>query len=227
MAHTSIAQLKFSERIYPRHMIDKDHVRHLVQARINGATFPPIVADRATRTITDGVHRVEVVRVTDGENGQIDVEWREYDTEGEMFLDAVRLNARHGKSLSSRDRAVIFLKGASLHLDRQDIAGVVGVSLDRADKFIARRTAWTSDETPVTLPLDMRRLAGEVLTSKQVAAAESGGGMNPVWYVNRLITLIEADCLNLDDMRTVTRLRYLHALLGRLDLEIPSIAEAA
>ncbi|WP_226961845.1 MULTISPECIES: hypothetical protein [Streptomyces] len=89
--------------------------------------LPPILVNRATMRVIDGMHRVEAARL----RGDRHIEARFYEGHGEdEFVVAVRLNTRHGLALSQRDRSAAALRIMRSHPTWSDrrIASVAGIS---------------------------------------------------------------------------------------------------
>jgi hypothetical protein len=179
-----------------------------------GVEFPPIIVDRLTKTVVDGYHRCEAHRKVYGEDSSIEVEAREYGSEAEMFLDAIRLNARHGKPLTTADWATCAIKAKELSVEIERISGLMGVPVERVRYQEAQRVAYTPDEKPVVLTRPTRWLAGKVLSEKQLEGVRRAqGGLSALVYINQIIMLIETDCLDWDNRRIAIRLKRLHDLL--------------
>jgi len=120
-----------------------EHIRRLAETENEWA---PIVVDRRTMKIVDGMHRYRAARL----NGAKTIAARYYDgTEEDAFVLAVRLNARHGLPLPRADRtaAVERILTTHPHLSDTVLAGICGVS----DKTVAsiRRTVSDGGESEV------------------------------------------------------------------------------
>jgi ParB-like chromosome segregation protein Spo0J len=75
-----------------------EHIRVLAESQ---ADLPPIVVQRGTNRVIDGVHRVRAARL----RGQEAIRARWFDgDDASAFVLAVRLNVRHGLPLSLADR---------------------------------------------------------------------------------------------------------------------------
>ncbi|MFD8306856.1 hypothetical protein ACFV29_31615 [Streptomyces sp. NPDC059690] len=75
-----------------------EHIRVLAESQ---ADLPPIVVQRGTNRVVDGVHRVRAARL----RGQEAIQARWFDgDDASAFVLAVRLNVRHGLPLSLADR---------------------------------------------------------------------------------------------------------------------------
>jgi len=108
---------------------DGAHVRVLVEL---GATLPPIVVQRSTLRVVDGMHRLQAA-VLRGDN-TIDVHFFD-GTDDDAFVLAVELNGGHGLPLSAADRraAVERILASHPHWSDQAVAATTGVS----DKTVA------------------------------------------------------------------------------------------
>ncbi|MDL5206209.1 ParB N-terminal domain-containing protein [Streptomyces sp. ALI-76-A] len=103
---------------------NEEHVRQLAQSV---SPLPPIIVQRTTLRVIDGVHRVRAARL----NGQthIDVQFFDGDDK-EAFLLAVERNAHHGLPLTRADRNAAALRIIRSHPDWSDrmIAATTGLS---------------------------------------------------------------------------------------------------
>jgi transposase-like protein len=115
--------------------VDMAHAGYLAQ--LEGG-LPPVVVDRATMRVIDGMHRLAAARL----NGRRDIEVSFFDGDaGDAFLEAVRLNVSHGLPLSLADRRAAAARVICTHphLSDRSIARTTGL----AAKTVAslRRTA--------------------------------------------------------------------------------------
>lgn len=116
---------------------------------------PPIVVQRSSLRVVDGMHRLEAAR----SRGERLVPVVYFDgTDEEAFVAAVRLNAVHGMPLSARDRsaAVGRILAAHPHWSDRRIAAVCGV----APKTVAaqrRRSADDRNRLSIRIGQDGRR----------------------------------------------------------------------
>jgi len=96
-----ISDLVFDWSLYPRKEVDhKDVVRSYARALRAGCVFPTVKVGlfRGKKIIVDGVHRVGALKL----NGvdYADCSELPFDSEAELFAEAVRLNSEHGKAFS-------------------------------------------------------------------------------------------------------------------------------
>lgn len=98
------SEIVFDMSLYPRGEVDDERVAILRDVLDAGGTLPPIIIDDRRR-IVDGFHRAKAHRqANNGVDVAIPCEVREYANDAELLLDAIGLNAEHGKPLSTADR---------------------------------------------------------------------------------------------------------------------------
>jgi len=116
---------------YPRHHVDEQYVSQLAEALRAGASLPPVVADKASRRLVDGWHRVRAYRRVLGAAGVIDVELRTYPNEAALLFDAIAGNAGHGRKLDRIDQVRSVLLAESAGLAAEQIAAALRVTPER------------------------------------------------------------------------------------------------
>jgi ParB-like chromosome segregation protein Spo0J len=118
-----IDEVRISET--PR--LDGENVEHVqILAEFDG-TFPPIVVQRSTMRVIDGIHRLLAARMQNAET--IDVEFFDGDDQS-AFVLAVQLNMKHGLPLSRAERRAAAVRIIQSHPGWSDraIAETVGLS---------------------------------------------------------------------------------------------------
>lgn len=210
-----VAEVVLDFGLYPRQQIDSQHVTEMVAAEEAGIAFPPIVIDRKSKRCIDGFHRIRKQIRAHGEDAEIEVVEKTYRSDAAMFLDAVKYNASHGRNLSSFDRAHSILLAAKLSIDDKAIAGALSVTVDRVASLRASKSA-TVGKLTIPIKRTIAHKAGQKLTKSQVEANKKLGGMNQLFYVNQLITLIETDLVDLENEDLMTGLEKLQRLLEGL-----------
>lgn len=226
---TKAASLVLDYNLYPRQKVDDQHVRELVRAMEAEADFPPVVGWRSSRRVIDGFHRTLAYLHYFGEDAEIDVEWRDYESDAAAFKDAMRLNSAHGQNLSSFDRARCIILGEAFGLKAADIADALRVTPKNIEGLRERKIANIVRPSDINLPLaeadgievpvvqlngvaikrTAEHLAGTTLSTEQADAMPKLGGMRALYYVNQVITIVECGFVNPKEQRMVERLRVL------------------
>ncbi len=166
---------------------DKAHIAWLAETE---APLPPILVDRRSMRVIDGMHRLLAASVKGQET--IDVEFFDGNTE-DAFLRAVEANVTHGLPLSQADRRAAAARIIVSHPHFSDRA--IGESTGLAARTVASLRRRSTDEVPQlnarvgrdgrVRPLDRmagRRRVAELLTGhpraslRQVARA---AGVSP------------------------------------------------
>lgn len=217
---TALKTLLEDEALYPRHNVDDTHVSDLVRALASGAVLPPIIADEASLRVVDGFHRRRALLKFLGEDAIAPVEFRAYETEAKLFLEAVALNSVHGRRLDRHDQTRIVLKLREFGI--QD--NVISITLHVPEPIVERLSLRIfTDEHGDAMPAKrgMEHMHGQQLTAQQVAAVGSVRSAEVGRLCIELERLLEARVVNLADAKTVQRLRSLVAVI---DATLESIA---
>lgn len=212
MQKVKIAELVLDYAIYPRNNVDDQNVRYIMDAMNAGEVMPPVIVDRKTKRIVDGFHRTIAARRMNPE-GEIAAVFKEYRSEGELFLDAIRYNAKHGARLDSADRTRCLLMAERLSIAPEAVAGALNMPIDKLANLKITRVAKTSGGLAVPLKRTFQHMAGKRLSTRQIEANTRSSGMNQVFYANQLIDMIESGMLDRDDEKLMERLARLRELL--------------
>jgi ParB-like chromosome segregation protein Spo0J len=154
---------------------DKAHISRLAETE---TPLPPILVDRRTMRVIDGMHRLMAASLQGREC--IDVIFFE-GSEADVFLRAVQENIAHGLPLSQADRRAAAQRIIASHPHMSDRA--IGHSVGLAAKTVAAIRRSSSDEIPQSnarvgldgkvRPLDSglgRRRAAELLAQQPEAS---------------------------------------------------------
>jgi len=215
MREVPISRLVLDFNLYPRPDVDSQHVAYLAEAIRAGSELPPIVIDAASKRVIDGFHRLHAHKRVNGPDSKIKVLEKTYASEGEMFIDAVRYNAAHGRTLSRYDRVHCILKAEEFKLEVERVADALHLTVETIGQLRVERVGKlrVAGVPEVPLKQTIRHMAGKTLTKGQQDANEKLSGMNQMFYVNQIITLIENDLLDKANEQLMEKLQKLHELL--------------
>lgn len=98
-----LEELVFDRKLYPRKDIDYSVIHRYAKALKSGSTFPPIKVGllHGKKIIVDGVHRVRSRESLEME--QIECRIRPFESEGELFAEAIKWNIDHGRPFRAED----------------------------------------------------------------------------------------------------------------------------
>jgi len=206
-----LAELIEDSAIYPRHVVDDQHVSSLFYKIEAGANLPPIVADAHTKRIVDGWHRSRAWRRKLGPTGVVDVDLREYASEQEVLLDAVRLNADHGRKLDTQDLVRISLMLQEAGISTTEIALALTLPEERVVRLTVRLAEVPASPAPtpgtipgtnkVALKQPVRWMAGQTVTPRQASAMTSVPGTSWLLIANQLSSGLRNGLVNPEDER--------------------------
>jgi ParB-like nuclease domain len=157
--------------LYPRHDVDSANARDIADAIRSGAVIPPIVVRTGDGAIIDGYHRRRAFDKVHGPLHLVDVDVREYATDGEAFADAVRLNRAHGRKLNSNDLIKSFERLRGYGFQDGTIETIVRIQVAKVER-LSLRVAFrpVPDGPPETVPLKGGdgHLAGRTLRPEDI-----------------------------------------------------------
>ena len=218
MRKMKAADILLDYTLHPRNNVDAHNVRSICDALEAGETMPPVIIERKSKRVVDGIHRVLAFLRRDPES-VIDVIEKDYKNDGEMFLDAIKYNATHGARLDPCDRVHCVHTAERLHVPLDKVAGALHTSPEKLGDLRTYRTAIGSGGLHIPLKRTFQHMAGKRLNKAQVKVNERSSGMNQSFYANQLIDLIESELLDKQDEKLYERLRHLHGLLESLLVE--------
>jgi len=220
MSKIEIGKLVFDYDLYPRSDVDRQHIANMSSALDAGVKFPPIVIDKKSKRITDGFHRVKTYQQKYDDNYKIEAVEKTYQNENEIFLDAIRLNANHGQTLTKHDRVRCILLSEKLKINEPEVAAALSMTIEKVNQLrVGRVGELKVGRTIQNVPLKrtIRHMSGKRLTKRQTEVNEHISGMDQKFYVNQLIMLIESGLLNREDEILLQRLNVLRKQLDKLE----------
>lgn len=194
-----VGDLVIDHDLSPRSAMNFTHVGVLKNALLSGVAFPPIVAERSTRRIVDGLHRYKAYTQLWGEGHEIEVDFRDYANDNDLWMAAVEANNSHGLAYSTYDRRRILVEAEKRGISREVISSAIRMPVEKADKKIADGSAFV--KTPaggrerVPLHTGLKPLAGHLLTKKQ-EEANTQSSMKAEYHCEALVALLRAGLLS-------------------------------
>lgn len=214
MPTVSVGEVVQDYSVYPRSSVNVMHVSNLADALRSGAVLPPIVIDGASKRIIDGFHRTAATLRVHGPDGTIECEVREYATEGDLFLDCVRLNSDHGLTLTPFDRAKIATTATELGLAEDTVAAALHMPSDRLAKLVERKTSFDADGSVIPIKNVAGHLKGVPLTDVQMKGMKRSSGWSARFYCEQLLNILRSDLLDMSDRPTLEKLHQLNLLIS-------------
>jgi len=195
-------ELVFDWNLWPRSEagdLDGTNLRRMKDAVLAGVKLPPVLVNRKDNRIVDGFHRVRNVLNIYGDEGEIEVIYKDYATDAEIFIESARLNNQHGLPLSPRDRVHVFLKARKMKIPVPAIAEALGMDPEETKKFIEKRTAKNKSGETIALSGGALSLSGKVLTQKQEDYVRQCPGTSAQLYARLLLNALKADAVILNE----------------------------
>jgi ParB-like nuclease domain len=192
----AVAELVFDPSLYPRTKPSAHNIAAIADAMRAGVKFKPIVVEKKTKRIVDGIHRWTASKQIHGKDSTIDCELISESDEGKLLAMSVDLNAEHGLQLAAFERTDCLIRMERLGVTRETALQVLRMTEKKAERIESTRTAYrigdTGEREKIALKNTMRPFHGETLTPKQELANEHSSGMKLQFYVTQLIYLLDA-----------------------------------
>jgi hypothetical protein len=194
-----LGELVIDYGILPRSAVNFAHVGTLKNAALAGVSFPPIIAERSTKRVVDGLHRYTMYVQLYGEEHEVEVEFRDFADENELWLAAVEANATHGLAYTTYDRRRILVEAERRGISREVISSAIKMPVEKADKKLATGSAFVKtpagDRHRVPLRTGLKKLAGHDLSKRQEEANRKAG-MKAEYHCDALVALLRAGLLS-------------------------------
>lgn len=194
-----VGELVIDYGILPRGGVNFAHVGNLKNAGLAGASFPPMVAERSTKRVVDGLHRYTMYVQLYGEEHDVEVEFCDFADENQLWLAAVEANATHGLAYTAYDRRRILVEAERRGISRDVISSAIKMPIEKADRKLETGSAFVKtpvgDRQRVPLRTGLKSLAGRDLNKKQVEANRKAG-MKAEYYCEALVALLRAGLLS-------------------------------
>ncbi len=209
---TKATTLILDYSLYPRHTVSEENVSRISDAMRSGVDLPAVIADRKTKKVVDGFHRVTATLRADPK-ATIEVSWKAYKDEAAMFADAMRLNASHGLRLTAYDRARCAALAENFGISVQDIAVALNMTPRKLGRLIEAKTS-QSEGKVIPIKRTAVHLAGVEISAKQIEGNKKAAGPGQVFLINQVANLIETDLLDTGSEPVMDALRRLRRMLN-------------
>jgi len=131
-------------------------------------------------------------------------------------MDAIRLNAAHGRMLSSADKTRCVLFARKLGINDEQTARVLRVTVKVVKSSVEKRCAKVvvkQGQMPVVLKPSVLHMSGRVLTTKQADTIDKLGGNKTGFYARQLLMLIDSDLVDVKNEKEMVTLAELRDVL--------------
>lgn len=214
MKEHPLSELVLDFDLYPRGSVDTQHVTEIAEAIEAGSPVPPLVIDKASKRVVDGFHRWRALRRLYGEDHVTECIEKSYKSDGDLFIDAMRYNASHGRALTKHDKTHCVLIAEELGLSVELVAESLNLTKDRVGALRKGRVGQLGAR-PVALKNTIRHMAGRRLDARQAAANEKLSGMNATFYLHQIAMLIETGLIDTANKELMTELANAGDLIER------------
>jgi hypothetical protein len=152
-----LSELEFDKNIYPRNRFDNECIKKYIDAIRLGAKFPPIIVGiyKGRNLIVDGYHRFIAYQRL--QKTHIDCIVKEFETEKDLYIEAIKNNIVHGKPFEQYEKENIILKLKKINLSPIEIANIVFIPQSTVIKIIRINTPKNIDKINEKIRKDIVR----------------------------------------------------------------------
>ncbi len=201
-----LAQVYYSEDVYPRTQPSWQTAYIYSQNMLSGSKFPPIVLAlyKGKNYLVDGKHRFDAHRILKKKviKAEIYTGW----DKRKIYEEAVRRNVAHGQVLSPYEKRKIILKLRTMKYSNRDISKLVHVPLDKLHHFVGQRlVSSTTGETIVDTIVKsaLKHKAGGQYSQHEVETMENMQGQisskSQVYLLNQVEELLRNNLIDWDN----------------------------
>lgn len=197
--------MDFPEEIYPRSHVDWRTVARYHDDMIGGVVFPPIsvVADNGRYIVIDGWHRCQATQRA----GISEISAEVLDLpKSEWYVEAVRRNNQHGKSLNYWERITIAARLEGEGKSPTEIAQILSASQQFAMSVSARSIARQGPDGVINIALKPAllqirdQLESQISTTAElenlVEIQKYMSGQKQLGMVRQVVDLLENDLID-------------------------------
>jgi len=207
-----IGDLIFDEDLYPRMKVGWLTAYQYAQAMKAGSVFPPILVGKyeGKLYVVDGWHRVEAKKILGEEFIQATI--KEYTSEKDIFLDAIKANVAHGRPLSVQEKVRLINKLEEMNFTREQISEIVFVPADMVEKLRVRTIIGPNGK-----PIYLKSVVAKSVTDSTEASEvdmDKFSVRTVKDLLSQMIALLEAGIYPLEDEDVKELTVKLYTLLG-------------
>jgi len=216
-----LKNLKFDSELLALRKINVFFVSRYRQAMREGAKFPPIVVTEDNRVVS-GNHRLTAYLEEYGEEKEINVIVKKFDSRKDEIEFFAKENIKHGYALEGIQRKLIAKKLSDLGMDEEEIARVFNVSALRIKKWGEEFIAVIGDkkgEPAKTTFMPVKRGAENIeqMTAKQYEAHMARDiGMPIIAHITQLEKWINDGWVDLKDEAVFNAIKNLQKAVDKL-----------
>lgn len=211
-----IAGLVCDEKLYPRIKLGWLTAYQYSQAMKGGSEFPPVAVGsfEGKLYVVDGWHRIEAKKLLKEEYIQAIV--KQYESLKDMFIDAVKLNATHGRPLSVQEKVRIVVELEKYGLERDEIGGIVKVPVDKLERFFERAVIRSDGSTEYLKSVTVR-------SDLEYANQDSFSVRNADALLIQLAELLRNKDFNFTDKEQELATEVYNLLAGKLQVKAEAV----
>lgn len=180
-----------------------------------GDKFPPLVLDRGNRLVC-GHHRFAAYRHVFEPDHEVPVVFTESIKDVDLIIEAAQDNSRHGFPLQPFEKKKVHLRLAEFGIDPARISRILGITVDRVEKW-AGRVVWVTEGKTVRrepLKRGFEHMAGRTVKGEEYYRhAHNDMGITILFHAQRIRDVLRRPEWVKKDEKTLNALMQLQDAL--------------
>ena len=221
-----VSKVVLDESVYPRSAYSWQTSYGYSQAMLSGAKFPPIVLALSNNKLilVDGKHRLEAYKML--KKSTIEAEIYSGWDKKRIFVEAIKRNVSHGRSLSPFEKRQCILKLREFNISEKEVSQLVSVPQEKIEHFVGQRliSSTTGDDIDYEIvKSSLKHLAGREYAPEETGVIQSVqtqlNGESQVTIFDNLIDMLENGLVNFDSPIILKRIKKLSEILANIDVK--------
>jgi len=215
-----ITQINLDEQFYPRMKYNWFTANDYKHSMKSGAIFPPIEVALFNNKyyLIDGRHRIEANKLLKEENIQVNIHTGL--TPSQIFAMAVETNIKHGRPLSSQDKALVIDKLEKLKFSLSDISKLVNIPEDKIEIFKTQRITNTVSGETIYLKATTKNYAGIEVPEDFNEQQDGFSTRGQIQLMLQVIQLIERGMWDMNNTNIIKLMIKLKSLVKSLKIPL-------
>lgn len=217
----SIDSVIWDANLYPRVQLDWLTSYRYSESLKSGAEFPPIVVGEFEDKyyLIDGWHRINAYKTN--KQTAIEADIIKVDSLNDIYIQAIKRNVVHGRTLSQYERAKAIVRLKEMHLDLEQIEKIICIPAQKLELFVSKRMTLETERTKsLVLKGALRHYSGEELNELERQTIEESQipiqSRNQLQILNEFITMIQNNLFDLSNPKIEKKLKQASNLLSIL-----------
>ena len=222
MAILKVSEIVKDETLYPRifqkwqKAYEYSEALKQMEADGNKEEFPPIVVAKISGkyVLIDGWHRLEAYKLA--KKNYIKAIITDVKGQKNLYLLAVKLNAKHGIPFSVTDKTKIITDMDKLGFSREEISGVLRIKVDKMELIVEKKVRYGPNNETIILKTPISHLSESDMTPAILEQQKSLTGRTQMQLLGQMKTMLVNRWFELEKKQVVKELKSVKKMIHEI-----------